>query len=171
MKTVESEKNYTFSDDSVYEECTKKISDLTEGYSNRITAVEEQKKAEAEAEAKKKAEEEARRQAEEKAKTHYENEYFSVDVPSDWGSDWTVSEEDNSLNGVSSILYSFSTSSGGATVYVLDMSDTSRPLSEYSRMIPSTCEEVGVTSFGYYDVFKTEAGAGFFSAGATIALK
>lgn len=108
---------------------------------------------------------------EEKAKTHYENEYFSVDIPADWADEWTVTEQDNSLNGIRSIMYSFSTSSGGASVYVLDMSDTSRPLSEYSRMIPSTCEEIGVTSSGYYDVFKTEAGAGFFSSGATISLK
>lgn len=56
-------------------------------------------------------------------------------------------------------------------VYVLDMNDTCRPLSEYSRMIPSMCEEIGVTLFGYYDVFKTEAGAGFFSYGAIITLK
>ena len=47
-------------------------------------------------------------------------------------------------------------------IYVLDMSDTSIPLPTYASMIPSECEEIGVTSFGYYDVFKTEAGAGFF---------
>ena len=39
-------------------------------------------------------------------------------------------------------------------------------------IFPSECEEIGVTSFGYYDVFKTEAGAGFFfDGGATITLK
>ena len=51
------------------------------------------------------------------------------------------------------------------------MSDTSISLSTYATMIPAECEEIGFTSSGYYDVFKTEAGAGFFSAGATITLK
>lgn len=51
---------------------------------------------------------------------------------------------------------------GGAAVYVLDMSDTSRPLAHYSRMIPDDCESVGTTSDGY-EVFMTEASDGFFS--------
>lgn len=177
LTTIESEKEYTLSSDSEYKEYTEKISSLTEAYSTQIVSIEEKKKAEEEV--KKQAEEESRKKAEEeKAKTHYENVYFSVDVPAEWADAWTVSEEDNSLNGITSIVYSFSydgdnqtTYPGGAMVYVLDMSDTSRPLSEYSRMIPSTCEEIGVTSFGNYDVFKTEAGAGFFSYGATITLK
>lgn len=183
--TIESEKEYTLSSDSEYQKYTEKISALTETYSNQITAIEEKQKAEEEAKkqaeeaAKKQAEEKARRNAEEeKAKTHYENEYFSVDVPAEWADVWSVSEQDNSLNGITSVVYTFSydgdnvtTYPGGAMVYVLDMSDTSRPLSHYSRMIPSTCEEIGVTSFGNYDVFKTEAGAGFFSYGATITLK
>lgn len=41
----------------------------------------------------------------------------------------------------------------------------------YATMIPAECEEIGFTSSGYYDIFKTETGAGFFSAGATINLK
>ncbi len=176
--TIEAEKDYTFSNRSECDTYTKKISTLIEKYSNRMTALEEKEKAEAKA---KKQEEEARKKAEqEKAKSHYENEYFSVDVPSNWSGKWTVSEEDNSLNGIASTAYYFSyngdnstleTSSGGATVYVLDMSDTSRPLSHYSRMIPPDCEEVGITSSGYHDVFKMEVAAGFFDHGATITLK
>ena len=134
--------------------------------SNQINAIEEEQKAE---EARKKAEEE-------QAKTHYENEYFSVDVPKEWGENWTVTEEDNSSGSIKSTIYMFSYnpvngSGGGASVYVLDMSDTSISLSTYATMIPAECEEIGFTSSGYYDVFKTEAGAGFFSAGATITLK
>ena len=55
----------------------------------------------------------------------------------------------------------------------LNMSDTSIPLSHYSRMLPSAgCEEVGLTSFGYNDVFKMEVANGFFyENGATITLK
>lgn len=107
--------------------------------------------------------------------SRYENNYFSVDVPESWGDNWSVSEKDNSLNGIESTLYSFSHKEenqygGGATVYILDMSDTSRPLGHYNRMIPSGCEHVGKTTNGY-DVFMIEAGAGFFSAEATITLK
>ena len=50
------------------------------------------------------------------------------------------------------------------------MSDTSRPLAHYSRMIPDDCESVGTTSDGY-EVFMTEAADGFFSQGAKITLK
>lgn len=55
-----------------------------------------------------KAEEKARQLAEdtiideenrkdEAAKTHYENKYFSIDVPEDWIGYWDVIEEENSL--------------------------------------------------------------------------
>lgn len=88
-----------------------------------------------------------------------------------------ITEEDNSLGKIHSTIYTFSYDpendyGGGAMIYVLDMSDTSIPLPTYASMIPSECKEIGVTSFGYYDVFKTEAGAGFFfDGGATITLK
>lgn len=167
-----------------YQEYIENLSSYIDAYTNRITDIEEKQKAEAEAqkkaeeEAKHKAEEEARKKAEEEtAKTHYENEYFSVDVPKEWIGTWSVTEEDNSLGKIHSTIYTFSYDpendyGGGAMIYVLDMSDTSIPLPTYASMIPSECEEIGVTSFGYYDVFKTEAGAGFFfDGGATITLK
>lgn len=166
LTTIESEKDYTLSNDSEYQEYTDKISSLKEAYSNRINAIEEKQKAE---EARKKAEEE-------QSKTHYENDFFSVDVPKEWNGNWTVTEEDNSSGSIKSTIYMFSYnpangSGGGASVYVLDMSDTSITLPTYATMIPAECEEIGFTSSGYYDIFKTEAGAGFFSAGATITLK
>ena len=62
--TIELEKEDIFSSDDDFESYQKKITELTEAYTTRITALEE---------AKKKAEEEAKRKAEEeKAKTHYE---------------------------------------------------------------------------------------------------
>ena len=184
LTTIEAEKEYTLSNNSNYQEYIENLSSYIEAYTNRITDIEEKQKAEAEAqkkaeeEAKRKAEEEARKKAEEEtAKTHYENEYFSVDVPVEWIGAWSVTEEDNSLGKIHSTIYTFSYDpendyGGGAMIYVLDMSDTSIPLPTYASMIPSECEEIGVTSFGYYDVFKTEAGAGFFfDGGATITLK
>lgn len=168
LSLIESEKKYTFSKESESGKYTQKIDSLIESYSSRIGVLEE---------AQKKAEEEAQKKAEEeRAKTHYENEYFSVDVPSDWGGNWSVEEQDNSSGRIKCTIYRFSYNpqndyGGGAEVYVLDMSDTSIPLPTYATMIPSTCEEIGFTSSGYYDVFKTEAGAGFFSHGAVISLK
>ncbi|RGG12908.1 hypothetical protein DWY78_03360 [Ruminococcus sp. AF27-12AA] len=100
-------------------------------------------------------------ESQETTKVSYSNEYFEVIVPESWEGEWTVTEEDNTMNGIKSTLYRFShdpadgEEGGAADVYVLDMSDTSRPLSHYSRMLPSAgCEEVGLTSFGYNDVFK-----------------
>ena len=40
LSTIESEKDYTLSNDSEYSEYANKISNLTEAYSNRITAIE-----------------------------------------------------------------------------------------------------------------------------------
>lgn len=42
---------------------------------------------------------------------------------------------------------------GGAEIYILDMSDTSVPLSVYRASIPDYAEEVGVVSFADYDDF------------------
>lgn len=102
-------------------------------------------------------------ESQETTKVSYSNEYFEVIVPESWEGEWTVTEEDNTMNGIKSTLYRFShdpadgEEGGAADVYVLDMSDTSIPLSHYSRMLPSAgCEEVGLTSFGYNDVFKME---------------
>lgn len=118
-------------------------------------------------------------ESQETTKVSYSNEYFEVIVPKSWEGEWTVTEEDNTMNGIKSTLYRFShdpadgEEGGAADVYVLDMSDTSIPLSHYSRMLPSAgCEEVGLTSFGYNDVFKMEVANGFFyENGATITLK
>lgn len=165
LSTIESEKDYTLSNDSEYSEYANKISNLTEAYSNRITAI-ETKKAEDE---KKRAEEEARRKAEEeKAKTHYENEYFSVDVPTNWIDCWSVTENSSSDGNTYSFAHKAdSTYGGGATIYVVD---ATYGLPQNGSIIDTGCELVGYTS-NKFGVFMVEAGAGFFSAGATITLK
>lgn len=165
LSTIESEKDYTLSNDSEYSEYANKISNLTETYSNRITAI-ETKQAEDE---KKRAEEEARRKAEEeKAKTHYENEYFSVDVPESWIDCWSVTENSSSDGNTYSFDYKAdSTYGGGATIYVVD---ATYGLPQNGSIIDTGCELVGYTS-NKFGVFRIEAGAGFFSAGATITLK
>lgn len=169
LSLIESEKKYTFSKESESEQYIQKIDSLIESYSSRIGVLEE---------AQKKAEEEAQKKAEEeRVKTHYENEYFSVDVPADWAGSWSVEERDGSSGQIKCTIYTFSCYpqndyGGGAMVYVLDMSDTSIPLPTYASMVPSEPDcGIGTVSNGYDEVFVTEAGAGFFSHGATITLK
>ena len=117
-------------------------------------------------------------EAKEQVDTSYSNEYFDVQVPESWEGDWAVIEEDNSMNGIMSMVYHFTynpegENNGGASdVYVIDMSDASRPMGHYNRMIPDYCDSVGGTSFGAFSVFKMEVAAGFFhDGGATITLK
>lgn len=163
--TIESEKEYTLSNDAEYKEYTKKISDLTAAYSTQIATIEE----------KRKAEEDAKKQAEdEKAKTHYENEYFSVDVPQQWIDCWSVTEETASSDG-NTYFFSYEgdnttseTSGGGVMLYVVDVT---YGLPQNGKILNAECELVGYTSNNFGVFMGVEAGAGFFTHGATITLK
>ncbi|MBS5763622.1 MAG: hypothetical protein KHW68_08960 [Lachnospiraceae bacterium] len=172
LSTIDAEKDYVFSSNDDFESYQQKITELTESYTNRITALEEAKK-KAEEEAKRKAEEEAKRKAEEeKAKTHYENEYFSVDVPKEWIDCWSVQEEKRGTDGT---IYHFSydppgeNNGGGGRIFVVD---ATYGLPQNGLVISEPCDIVGYTSHKFA-VFKgIEAGAGFFfDGGATITLK
>lgn len=165
--TIESEKEYTLSADSEYNTYIEQIATLTDKYNARIKSIEEQQKAEEEA--KKLAEEESRRKAEEeKAKTHYENDYFSVDVPKSWIDCWSVTENNSSDGNTYSFDYTAdSTYGGGATIYVVD---ATYGLPQNGSVIKMGCELVGYTT-NNFGVFSVEAGAGFFTQGATITLK
>ncbi len=172
LSTIDAEKDYVFSSNDDFESYQQKITELTESYTNRITALEEAKK-KAEEEAKRKAEEEAKRKAEEeKAKTHYENEYFSVDVPKEWIDCWSVQEEKRGTDGT---IYHFSydppgeNNGGGGKIFVVD---ATYGLPQNGLVISEPCDIVGYTSHKFA-VFKgIEAGAGFFfDGGATITLK
>lgn len=78
-------------------------------------------------------------EAKEQVKTSYSNEYFEVEVPESWEGYWSVIEEDNTNNGIKSTVYHFTYNpegpdNGGASdVYVIDMSDTSRPTQKDNR--------------------------------------
>ena len=148
------------------EKYEKRINELVNSYSKQIIKIKSGQKAQEKAIKK----QESQNISSKNSSTTTENRFFTVTVPKSWGSDWNVKVEDNSMNGIESKLYMFDHGHGGAAVYVLDMSDTSRPLAHYSRMIPDDCESVGTTSDGY-EVFMTEAADGFFSQGAKITLK
>lgn len=116
---------------------------------------------------------------EKQSSTHYENEYFSVDVPDNWAGKWSVEEKNNSLNGIFSKKYSFSykgddpkiPSGGGSELYLIDMSDHSRPLSHYNRMLPANGVETMGENSKEMHFFNMEAGAGFFTHGAKFKIK
>lgn len=176
LSLIESEKKYTFSKESESGQYIQKIDSLIESYSNRIEVLEEAQK-KAEEEAQKKAEEEAQRKAEEeRAKTHYENEYFSVDVPTDWN-EWSIAPGENYRQNSNAIaVYDCSMGKGefggGAEIYVLEIKYPETDRLGYGNFIlPDGGTYVGQTTNGKFVFIMTEAGAGFFSHGATITLK
>ncbi|WP_270486514.1 hypothetical protein [Holdemanella biformis] len=139
-----------------------RLSEEISSYTERLKKIEEKEKAAIE-----------QKEKEEKAKAHYENEFFSVDVPSDWIGSWSVTEEDHSPDGFK-YIFSYkgdnnimAPSGGGAEIYVVD---ATYGLPQNGKLISSECTIVGYTS-NNFAVFMTEAGAGFFSHGATINLK
>lgn len=172
---IDSENDYVFANAKDYQGYQSEIRELASAYTNRIGKIEEEQK-KAEEEAKKKAEEEeARKKAEEeKAKTHYENEYFSIDVPKSWNN-WSVMSGQNTRHNSSAVgVYNASSGpgGGGADIYVLEIKypETTR-LGYGDFALPEGGSYVGETSNGQFVFIMTEAGAGFFSSGATITLK
>ena len=177
LETIKEEKKYTLDSDKTYDEYKKNIDNLTKTYTDRIASLEEEKKKAAEEEKARQLAEEEEKKKEEAAKTHYENDYFSIDVPEDWAGYWDVIEEENIMY-VNNTLYRLSYKppvenyGGGAEIYIIDISNTSTPLAVYRSAIPDYAEEVGMVSFADYDVFMMEVGGGFFwDGGATITLK
>lgn len=174
---IESEKKYTFSKESESGKYTQEIDSLVESYSSRIEVLEEAQK-KAEEEAQKKAEEEAQKKAEEeeRAKTHYENEYFSVDVPTDWN-EWSITPGENYRQNSNAIaVYDCGMGKGefggGAEIYVLEIKNPETDRLGYGNFVlPDGGTYVGQTTSGKFVFIMTEAGAGFFSYGATITVK
>lgn len=149
----------------------KKIDDTLLAYTKRAEKIEAdriaaEKKA---AEEKKKAEEKAaaeKSEAEKKAKLHYENEYFTIDIPESWlqqGRNWQITPRPGKYNGV--IEYSLSQSdgspysSGGVTIYVFTEGVIPRGM-----IVPET-KEIGKTTSGALVLKGVEASAGFLGFG------
>lgn len=182
LTTIESEKEYTLPNDSDYQTYVENLSSWTEAYASRISDIEEKQKAETEAQ--KKAREEAEKQAEEAANkmpekennTHYENEYFSVDVPTEWSGNWSVNEgpnyrENSNAVAVYEANVDISGGKGAAEIYVLEMKYPTDRLGYGNFTLPEGGTYVGETSNNKFVFIMSEASYGFFSAGATITLK
>ena len=108
-KTIEKEKDYTFETDQKAQEKKSEIEKLVKKYEERITELKKKSK-----DIESKRENSANNSDEKSGKantTHYENEYFSVDVPKKWDKIWSLSMDVDSSNlGTPSqpaIIYSF----------------------------------------------------------------
>lgn len=108
-KTIEKEKDYTFETDQKAQEKKSEIEKLIKKYEERITELKKKSK-----DSESKRENSANNSDEKSGKantTHYENEYFSVDVPKKWDKIWSLSMDVDSSNlGTPSqpaIIYSF----------------------------------------------------------------
>lgn len=108
-KTIEKEKDYTFETDQKAQEKKSEIEKLVKKYEERITELKKKSK-----DIESKRENSANNSDEKSGKantTHYENEYFSVDVPKKWDKIWSLSMDIDSSNlGTPSqpaIIYSF----------------------------------------------------------------
>ena len=171
LKTKLNFEKESFFDNDEATTLEKKIDDTLAAYTKRAEKIEAdriaaEKKA---AEEKKKAEEKAaaeKAEAEKKAKLHYENEYFTIDIPESWlqqGRTWQITPRPGKYNGV--IEYSLSQSdgtpysSGGVTIYVFTEGVIPRGM-----IIPET-KEIGTTSSGALVLKGVEASAGFLGFG------
>ena len=90
-KTIETEKDYTFESEQQAQEKQTEVEKLVKKYDERINELkkkENDKKSSSKSEAK----------AEQTASTHYENDYFSVDVPDKWAGIWSFTEITDTSN-------------------------------------------------------------------------
>ena len=171
LKTKLSSEKEIFFDNDEATTLEKKIDDTLSAYAKRAEKIEAdriaaEKKA---AEEKKKAEEKAaaeKAEAEKKAKLHYENGYFTIDIPESWlqqGRTWQITPRPGKYNGV--IEYSLNQysgtpySGGGGIIYVFTEGVIPRGMT-----LPET-KEIGKTSSGALVLKGIETSAGFLDSG------
>lgn len=182
LSTMESEKDFVFPSVDTFENYKERITALTDSYTERVDTLE---KAQKKADIKAKKEAAQKKAAEEKAKTHYENEYFSIDVPKEWAGYWSVEPSESPMPNGSTIAVYFAShnpeeenSGGGAEIHVLKFNPETDRLGYGNFAIPPTATYVGdesaiPTSNNIYIFVMSEAGGGFFwdDGGATITRK
>ena len=93
-KTIETEKDYTFESEQQAQEKQTEVEKLVKKYDERINEL--KKKENDKKQEKSSSKSEAK--AEQTASTHYENDYFSVDVPDKWAGIWSFTEITDTSN-------------------------------------------------------------------------
>lgn len=179
LKTLVSEEyKFTLDSKSQYDAYIKSITEISTLYDNRIVAIEQEEQAQKQAELAKQNE----------AKRTYSNEFFTITVPEEWGSNWSIEEDTSStkvLDGITRLRAFYCSympntpypAGGGAYIYVLNMSDYGideehRSLAFYRNLIPVPEDQQqylyspdGETSQGWV-VFVQNVAASFIDDGA-----
>ena len=160
-KVIEKEKDVTFETEQQAQEKKSEVEKLIKKYEERITELD--KKEKATEEKRKSSSSDIGEKFVTMTSTHYENEYFIVDVPEKWSGKWSISKTIDTKNlGTPSqpaIIYAFSRSGdnpmfggGGQTVHV------------YPNGLPSKANSVKEwTKFGSNIYVGAGASSGFFN--------
>lgn len=191
LKTLVSEEyKFTLDSKKQYDSYMKSITEIVTQYDDRIAVLEKEEEMQKQAEIEKQKE----------AQRTYSNEFFTITVPEEWGSNWSIQEDTSStkvLDGITRLRAFYCSympntpypAGGGAYIYVLNMSDYGideehRSLAFYRNLIPVPEDQQqylyspdGETSQGWA-VFVENVAASFIDDGkghtvplATITLK
>ena len=164
-KVIEKEKDVTFETEQQAQEKKSEVEKLIKKYEERITELgKKEKEKEKETEEKRKSSsDDIGEKSVTMTTTHYENEYFIVDVPAKWSGKWSISKtmdtKDLGTPSQPAIIYAFSRSGdnpmfsgGGQTVLV------------YPNGLPNKANSVKEwTKFGSNIYVGAGASSGFFN--------
>ena len=160
-KIIEKEKDYTFETEKEAQEKQTEIEKLVKKYEERVTELGKKEK-----ELEKRKEDSSLNIGEkfvEMSSTHYENEYFIVDVPEKWSGKWSISKTIDTKNlGTPSqpaITYAFSRvgdnpmfGGGGQTVHVFPngLSSKADNIKEWTKLGSNIYVGAGASS-GFFN--------------------
>lgn len=156
-KVIEKEKDVTFETEQQAQEKKSEVEKLIKKYEERITELD--KKEKATEEKRKSSSSDIGEKFVTMTSTHYENEYFIVDVPEKWSISKTIDTKNLGTPSQPAIIYAFSRSGdnpmfggGGQTVHV------------YPNGLPSKANSVKEwTKFGSNIYVGVGASSGFFN--------
>ncbi len=163
IKVIEKEKDITFETEEQAQEKKSEVEKLIKQYEEHITVFGKKEKETKTEEKRKSSSDDIGEKAVTMTSTHYENEYFIVDVPAKWSGKWSISKTIDTKNlGTPSqpaITYAFSRAGdnpmfggGGQTVHV------------YPNGLPSKANSVKEwTKFGSNIYVGAGASSGFFN--------
>lgn len=178
LKTLVSEEyKFTLDSKKQYDSYMKSITEIATLYDDRIAALEKEEEMQKQAEIEKQKE----------AQRTYSNEFFTITVPEEWGSNWSIQEDTSRTKVIDDITRvrvfmcshhpSDGSEGGGAAIYVINMSDYGideehRSLAFYRNLIPVPEDQQqylyspdGETSQGWV-VFVQNVAASFIDDGA-----